>query len=111
MSRGISERQTSHKICQYEYIVFTVCCEGIYGRYCIEKRENNLSTFCHYPHQEDDDDDDDDDDDYYYYYYYYTTKNSSAMAQTTPKIRSFSLANVSAELSLKKLSFSKKKRN
>ena len=38
---------------------------------------------------------------YYYYYYYYTTKNSSAMAQTTPKIRSFSLANVSAELSLK----------
>ena len=37
MSRGISERQTSHKICQYEYIVFTVCCEGIYGRYCIEK--------------------------------------------------------------------------
>ena len=110
MSRGISERQTSHKICQYEYIVFTVCCEGIYGRYCIEKSENNLSTFCHYPHQEDDDDDDDDDDDYYYYYHY-TTKNSSAMAQTTPKIRSFSLANVSAKLSLKKLSFSKKKRN
>ena len=28
MSRGISERQTSHKICQYEYIVFTVCCEA-----------------------------------------------------------------------------------
>ena len=82
MSRGISGRQTSHKISQYEYIVFTVCCEGIYGRYCIEKSDNNLSTFCHYPHQKD----------YYYYYYYYTTKNSSAMAQTTPKIRSFSLA-------------------
>ena len=64
------------------------------------KSDNNLSTFCHYPHEE-----------YYYYYYYYTTKNSSAMAQTTPKIRSFSLVNVSAQLSLKKLSFSTEKRN
>ena len=52
MSRGISGRQTSHKICQYEYIVFTVCCEGVYGRYCIEKSDNNLSTFCHYLHKD-----------------------------------------------------------
>ena len=36
-------------------------------------------------------------------------KNSSAMAQTTPKIRSFSLANVSAELSLKKTVFFQEK--
>ena len=52
MSSGILGRQTSHKICQYEYIVFTVCCEGVYGRYCIEKSDNNLSTFCHYLHQD-----------------------------------------------------------
>ena len=104
MSRGILGRQTSHKICQYEYIVFTVCCEGIYGRYCIEKSDNIYPRFAiilikilllllllllll------------------------FSTKNSSAMAQTTPKIRSFTLANVSAELTLKKLSFSTKKRN
>ena len=41
----------------------------------------------------------------------FSTKDSSAMAQTTPKIRSFMLVKVSAELSLKKLSFSTKKRN
>ena len=102
MSRGISGKQTSHKICKYEYIVFAVCCEGIYGRYYIEKRDNDLSTFSiilikilllllllll------------------------FSTKDSSTMAQTTPKIRSFTLAKVSAELSLKKPSFSTKKRN
>ena len=41
----------------------------------------------------------------------FSTKDSSAMAKATPKIRSFTLVKVSAELSLKKLSFSTKKRN
>ena len=99
MSRGISGKQTSHKICKYEHIVFAVCCEGIYGRYYIEKRDNDLSTFSIILIKI-----------LLLLLLLFSTKDSSTMAQTTPKIRSFTLAKVSAELSLKKLSFSTKKR-